>query len=98
MIRLRFVCVFLDLFEFDFRVVSDLFSFQSAPVDVKWKVSENVSHFQHTLPSHPSYDTPDRCPHKIIFIGPRYTWGPIYGSPSVSNALMFLKLYKLYKL
>ena len=39
MIRLRFVCVFLDLFEFNFRVVSDLFSFQSAPVDVEWKTS-----------------------------------------------------------
>ena len=30
--------------------------------------SENGSHFQHTLPSHLSYDTPDRCPDKIIHV------------------------------
>ena len=34
-----------------------------------------------------------------IFIGPRYTWGSIYGSESLSQTnYTFGMLYKLYKL
>ena len=38
------ICLcFLELFEICFRIVSDFFSFQSAPADFEWKTShENV--------------------------------------------------------